>query len=381
MRLTKLSLLATAVLAAACGSSSNNTASDPLAAAVPDSPGTSLEATGASSEDANPSSNISMPLDGGIASGLEFLPVIRQGIHDLNQGMQQFFTPIGQLIATQGTDIVVGTSKIYGPLDQGGVTYQLTVKRFATNRYAWLLQGKTSGSASTVAFTSLAAGTLFHAATDEAHRGRGQIGVDLDAFASVSPGSLGEGKIYVAYSNYDVADTSGLAGDEKTLVYVLDKFTVDSSAHPAVSAAFVGHKTRTGVRAARVAYYGEIPALGGNTSLNELLLGRARFNPGVGGRADALLAGGNVPAGTAVYGAECWDVSESLTWQKVWNCDISTLACTVEGETGSAAACAVDLQTDDREAPSDSTSTTLEVGAPDPSVTATSTMPDFNNPS
>jgi hypothetical protein len=384
MRLKTLSFLAaTTVFAAACGSNTNSASTDQLAAAVPDVPGISLEATGASSEDATLSSDTTAvtPDAGSSApSGLTFLPVIRQGIHDLNQAVQQYFGPIAQLIATQGTDIVVGTSKSYGPLDQGGVTYLLTVKRFATNRYAWKLEGKPTGAAATVALTPLAAGTLFHAANDGMHRGRGQIGIDLDAYKTVNPAFLGQGKIYGAYSNYDNTEATGPAGDAKTLVYVLHDFSIDSSTTAPISAAFVGHKTRAGVRAARVLYYGDLPEFVGSPDKAELLLGRARFNPGVGGRADALVSGGDVPSGELIYGAECWDVSESLSWRKVWNCT-GPGACTVESEQGSVSACAVDLRDDTPEAPTNATDTTLEPGAPDPTVTPISAMPSFDSPS
>jgi hypothetical protein len=386
MRLSKAFLLAAATAVAACGSNSTSNGTDALAAAVPDGTGISLEATGAASEDTPLSSDqtsaaISTP-DAGAASGLTFLPVIRQGIHDLNQGLQNFFAPIGQLIATQGTDIVVGTSKSYGPTDINGVTYLVTIKRFATNRYAWKLEGKTTGSASTVALTPLAAGTLFHAANDEAHRGRGQIGVDLDAFATVSPGFLGQGKLYGAYSNYDVTDASGLASDVKTLVYVLKNFSIDATTTPPISAAFVGHKTSAGVRDARVLYYGDLPEFVGDPDHAELLLGRARFNPGVGGRADALVTGGDVPSGVFIVGAECWDVNESLGWRKVWSCtSLNPDSCTALSEQGNISACDVDLRVDMPEAPTDASSTSLDSGAPDPSVTAATGMPSFDNPS
>jgi hypothetical protein len=387
MQLSKAFLLIAATALAACGSSPNASAGDSLAAAVPDGAGISLEATGAASEDVTLSdtSEASVAADGGAASGLTFLPVIRQGIHDLNQGLETFFGPIGQLISTQGKDIVVGTSKTYGPVDQGGVTYLLTVKRFAPNRYAWKLEGKTTGAAVDVALTTLAVGTLFHASNDEAHRGRGQIGVDLDAFASVSPGFMGQGKLYGAYSNYEVSGAggaSGLAGDAKTVVYVLKNFSIDTSAHPPISAAFVGHKTLAGVRDARVLYYGELPEFVGTPDHAELLLGRARFNPGVGGRADALVTGGDVPSGVFIYGAECWDVSEDLGWRKVWSCtSLDPNSCTVESEQGNVMACAVDLRDDMPEAPTDGTSSALDNGAPDPSVSPITAMPSFDNPS
>jgi hypothetical protein len=382
MQLQKLSFLAAATLLAACGSS--NTTPDALAAAVPDFAGISLEATGAASESAtltvSPGLAATATADAGSApSGLEFLPVIRQGIHDLNQAVQQDFAPIAQLISTQGKDIAVGQSKQYGPMDQGGVTYLLTVKRFGNHRFAWKLEGKPAGAAATVAFTQLAVGTLFHSDNDMVHRGRGQIGFDLDAFKTVSPGFLGQGKLYGAYSNYDDTDPTGLAGDAKTLVYVLHDFSVDTTAHPPISAAFVGHKTRDGVRDARVLYYGDLPQFVGNPDHAELLLGRARFTPGVGGRADALVSGGDVPSGEVIYGAECWDKSEALSWQKVWACT-GPGGCTVESEQGNVSACAVDLQTDGPEAPSDGTSAGLEPGAPDPTVAPLTAMPSFDNP-
>jgi hypothetical protein len=380
-KLTKASLTLAALLAAACGS---NTSTEQLGAAVPDAAGLSLEATGAASESASLEASAALTADTHspalTASGLDYLPAIRAAIHDLNQGVQQFFAPIAQLLTTQGQDIVVGESKSFGPLDQGGVTYLLTVKHLGPQRFAWKLEGKPTGAAADVAFTGLAVGTVFHAAADAIHRGRGQIGIDLDAFKTVKPGFAGQGKLYGAYSHYDVgasAGASAVAGESKTLVYVLRDFTLDASAHPPVSAAFVGHKTAAGVRAVRVLYYGDLPQFVGNPDHAELLLGRARYNPGVGGRADALVTGGDVPNGELIYGAECWDGSENLTWQKVWVCT-GPGACTVQSETGNVSACDVELRTDAPEAPTDGTSTVLEPGAPDPTLAAPLGMPSFD---
>ncbi|HXX32649.1 MAG TPA: hypothetical protein VEJ89_18240 [Myxococcaceae bacterium] len=379
-------LLALALpLAAACGSNTSST--DQLQASVPDSTALTLEATGAASEDASLVSDgsaaaalrIGPASSADTASGLEFLPAIRTAIQDLNQGVKQFFDPIGQIIATQGTQIAVGSAETFGPQDKDGVTYLLTVKRFAPNRYAWKLEGKTTGAAADVAYTLLAVGTVFHADTDMAHRGRGQIGIDLDAFKVVKPGFMGQGKLYGAYSNYDSTDPSGVAGDAKTLVYVLQNFSSDTTAHAPVSAAFAGFKSRAGVRSVRVLYYGDLPEFVGNPDHAELLLGRARFNPGVGGRADALVTGGDVPNGELIYGAECWDANENLTWKKVWVCTAPN-ACTVSSETGSITACAVDLRDATAQAPASDQDLTPEAGAPDPSVTAATVMPSFDNP-
>ena len=381
MKFNRHAFLALAtLLAAACGSS---TSTDPFQASVPDYGGLSLEATGAASEGATLTSD-GAALTGTsssalTSSGLEFLPAIRTAIHDLNQGVKQFFEPIGNLIASQGTDIVVGTSKTFGPQDKDGVTYLLTVRRIGEHRYAWKLEGKPAGADATVAFTRLAVGTVFHAENDMAHRGRGQIGIDLDAFKTVKPAFAGQGKLYGAYSHYDSTDSSGVAGDSKTLIYVLSNFTIDASTTPPVSAAFVGHKNRAGIRGVRVLYYGDLPDFVGSPDLAELLLGRARFKPGVGGRADALVTGGDVPAGTLIYGAECWDMAETLTWKKVWSCTAPGV-CTVVSESGDRTACAVDLRDDAPDAPASPDDVSPEQGAPDPTVAVPAGMPSFDSP-
>jgi hypothetical protein len=376
MHLKKLSFLAAAtVLVAACGSS---TTPDQLQASVPDYEGLSLEATGAASEDS--ALTDSAPRPALTSDGLEFLPAIQTAIHDLNQGVKQFFQPIGELIATQGTDITVGTSKTYGPLDRDGVTYLLTVKHFAPNRFAWKLEGKPSGAAASVPFTKLAVGTVFHAETDRAHRGRGQIGIDLDAFKTVKPDFAGQGKLYGAYSHYD-SDPSSPAGDSKTLVYLLSNFTLDATVNAPVSAAFAGHKTPSGIRGVRVLFYGDLPAFVGTPDHAEFLLGRARFKPGVGGRADALVTAGDVPAGTFIYGAECWDRAEMLAWKKVWSCtSLDPSSCTPVSQSGDVMACDVDLRTDAPQAPTTDDDLSPEAGAPDPTVAAPTGMPSFESP-
>ena len=102
----------------------------------------------------------------------------------------------------------------------------------------------------------------------------------------------------------------------------------------------------------------------------------------MGGRADALVTGGDVPNGDFIYGAECWDVSENLSWRKVWSCtSLDPSRCTVQSEQGNVMACAVDLRDDMPEAPTDGMSTTVDTGAPDPSLAPVTAMPSFDNPS
>jgi hypothetical protein len=74
-------------------------------------------------------------------------------------------------------------------------------------------------------------------------------------------------------------------------------------------------------------------------------------------------------------------VSENLAWRKVWDCTTTPLVCTVASEQGNVMACAVGLQDDTYEAPTDAGSTTLEPGAPDPLVVPITAIPSFDNPS
>jgi hypothetical protein len=132
----------------------------------------------------------------------------------------------------------------------------LLVTRVAGNHFAWKLEVKVTGD-QTAAYVPFAAGTTFKAPGDGAHRGRGTIGVDLDAYKTVNTGFPGQGKLFVAFSHHGVgmSDADGGTDDlkSKTLVYVLRNFSADTSQWQPVDALFYAHKNGlSGVTSVRV---------------------------------------------------------------------------------------------------------------------------------
>jgi len=368
-------LLASLFLAAACGSSTSGP--DEFQAAVPTFSGVSAEVSGASAEGttltATQDSVVTTRAALQGSSAPDWLPKIRDAIRSLNEGLKDAFGPVEKLVLTNGPSQVRGQVYIYGPFDENGYSYLLSVVRVAGNHYAWKLQVKKTGDAD-AAYVLFAAGTTFKAPGDEAHRGRGTIGVDLDAYKTVVTTFPGQGKLFVAFSHHGfgpAAVDAGATGQSKTLIYGLRNFSADTSKWQPVDAVFYAHKNGlSGVTSVRVAAYGDIPEIPNDTPAKELLLARARFNPGVGGRAEVAITGGDL-AGKIFFGAECWDVAESLVFKATALCMLGevpgTGSCTWT-VTGDPAACKVVLATGERDhvEPSD-----LDDAAPDSDAPAT----------
>ena len=349
-------LVAGLLLAAACGSSSGP---DPYQAAVPTFSGLSAEVSGASAEGASltasvdPQAALIAPAPGAelqASTSPEWLPKIRDAIRSLNQGLKDAFGPVERLVLTNGPSQTQGQVYVYGPYDQAGFSYRLSVVRVAGNHYAWKLEVKKSGDADS-AYVRFAAGTTFKVPSDQVHRGRGTIGVDLDAYKTVVTTYPGQGKLFVAFSHHGfgpVAVDAGVTGQSKTLVYALRNFSADTSKWQPVDAVFYAHKNGlSGVTSVRVASYADIPEIPNDTPAKELLLGRARFNPGVGGRAEVAILGGDL-AGKIFFGIECWDRAESLVFKATALCSMGevpgTGAC-IWTKTGDESACRVVLAT------------------------------------
>jgi hypothetical protein len=330
MKLARQSfLVAGLVLVAACGSSRNGP--DEYQAAVPTFAGVSAELSGASSEAATIGGSASSeaaliaPTPGAEIQGSnspEWLPKIRDAIRSLNQGLKEAFGPLERLVLTSGPSQVQGQVYTYGPFDQNGYSYLLSVVRIAGNHYAWKLQVKKTGEP-TVPFVKFAAGTTFKAPSDEVHRGRGTIGVDLDAYKTVVTDFPGQGKLFVAFSHHGfgpAAADAGVTGQSKTLIYALRNFSADTSQWQPVDAIFYAHKNAiTGVTSVRVAAYADIPEIPEDTPAKELFFGRARFNPGVGGRAEVAIVGGDL-GNKVFFGRECWDAQEALVFKATALC-------------------------------------------------------------
>ena len=328
MKLARQSFLVAGLfLVAACGSSSGP---DPYQSAVPTFSGLSAEVSGASSEGASltastPEAALIAPAPGAelqASTSPEWLPKIREAIRSLNQGLKDAFGPVERLVLTNGPSQTRGEVYIYGPYDQAGFSYLLSVVRVAGNHFAWKLEVKKTGDADS-AYVRFAAGTTFKVPSDQVHRGRGTIGVDLDAYKTVVTTYPGQGKLFVAFSHHGfgpAAADAGVTGQSKTLVYALRNFSADTSKWQPVDAVFYAHKNGlSGVTSVRVASYADIPEIPNDTPAKELLLGRARFNPGVGGRAEVAIMGGDL-AGKIFFGIECWDRAESLVFKATALC-------------------------------------------------------------
>ncbi len=344
---TWMTMVAGLIFATACGSSTGSV--DEFGAAVPSQDGMTMEVSNSPSEAATldtaqvqSSAQALGSVDAG-ASGLIYLPKIREAIHSLNEGLRMAFGPVEALVVMDGKDLVKGESKQFGPFVQDGVQYLLTVKKLrgaSDNHFFWVLQAKAATADANAPFVAFAAGTNNHLASDAPRRGRGTIGVDLDAYATVKAGFPGVGKLFAAFSH---------SGGGKTLVYALAGFSSDTTQFSPVSAIFEGHKINaTGVTSVRVLDYGDIIQTPDAPLVNEFLLARARYNPGVGGRAEVVVFGGDA-ANTVYYGKECWDVAESLAFRAVFACTSGTPetggACVkVEADSfGDIAACRVQL--------------------------------------
>jgi len=118
----------------------------------------------------------------------------------------------------------------------------------------------------------------------------------------------------------------------------------------------------------RVASYADIPEIPNDTPAKELLVGRARYNPGVGGRAEVAITGGDL-SGKVFFGVECWDKAEALVFKATALCSLGeepgTGSCTWT-KTGDEAACHVVLATGMRDhvEPSDESDASPDPDAP-----------------
>ena len=396
MKLAPQFLVAGLFLAAACGSSNSN-GPDEYQAAVPTFSGLSAEVSGATSEGASLTASagaeqsLIVPAPGAdlqASTSPEWLPKIRDAIKSLNQGLKDAFGPVEQLVLTRGPSQTRGQVYQYGPYDKDGFSYLLSVVRVAGNHYGWRLQVKATG-ATDATYVAFAAGTTFKVPSDQVHRGRGTIGIDLDAYKTVVTTFPGQGKLFVAFSHHGFgvggAD-AGVSNDQsKTLVYALRNFSADTTQWQPVDAVFYAHKNGlSGVTSVRVASYADIPEIPNDTPAKELMLGRARYNPGVGGRAEVAVLGGDL-GDKIFFGRECWDRAEALVFKATALCSLGevpgTGSCTWT-VTGDESACDVVLATGMRDYvdPSEQNDAAPDPDAPASDVpTVPDTMPSGND--
>lgn len=374
MRFGKSVVLGAAlVFASACGN--NSTVEDTeYVEATPDLSGTALEING----EAAAEEGAALIAEGfGVnqaeleGSAPEFLQGARATVKTLNGTLKMAIAPIVELTnsAPVEQDTQVKEVLVYGPKDVGDANWRFKMKKVAEQRFAWKLEARAKGSTDDAAFKVVAAGGLTKGA--RAHRGRGTIGINLDNYKAVVPAATGQGKLLASFAH--------TAGDDKSLAYRLKGFTPNPANFEPLTGAFVGHRLLPS-KATRIRIFAHHNLAQSATAEKERVFSTIRFVPGLGGRADVLAVGGDIPADKVYVGAACWDPQEKETFKVLRVCVKGTLNCTKVEEVGTREACPSDWRSD-VEAPSENPdNTTPEPGAPtdaQPEAVPADVTPEF----
>lgn len=328
--------------------------------ATPDFDGLALEISGVAAE----SGGLTSARQDGLGEGApHFLREARQGIAHLNAQVRRVIAPIAELVNESRGTTAAGDAKVYGPKDRGNASYRLTISRQAANKFGWRLEAKALG-ADDSSFVTVAGGFLVKG--EQPHRGRGALGVDLDALRAVDTSVVPQGKVLCGFAH---------VGESKTLSYRLKGFTPDAAVHAPMDAAFVGHRVMpsgaTAVRLVTLADIHEDPT----KTLQELVRARVRYLPGTGGRADVLATGGDVPVGKVLVGTACWDAQETEGFYALRLCEQGKpLTCQLVRSAGVRSNCALGADVD--EPPGDNPlDASPEADAPSVDVEAPTSMP------
>jgi hypothetical protein len=324
--------------------------------ATPEASAFSLELTGDSASEALPPDETAPAALGSSQQALgapvpEWLAHTRFAIASLNAAVARVLRPIETLIALDHGQAAIGDSRTWGPHDDAGATYRFTMKKLALKTYGWALEAKPLG-APDASYQVVMAGAIELGVLP--HRGRGVMGIDLDKLAAIDTTVHGAGQLLVGFAHVD---------GFKVLAYGLHGFTPDVSTFDPVDAVFSGWRGPDGATRVRVAAYDD---LGGSPSpARELLLMHARWRPLVGGRVDAIVSAGDVPAGHVFQASACIDrdLDEGFLIER--DCAVGG-GCSVIRTAGSVSACFFG----DEELPAaDPMDPTLEPGAPEnPSI-------------
>lgn len=252
----------------------------------------------------------------------------QHAIHQLNQGLRSFLTPIVKLVRNQEPDQVIGATSIWGPIKKGDVEYRLLLRHAASGRYAWRLDARAADSKGS--YSRIALGLLDRGA--QARRGKGALGVDLDALGELNSDVKARGKILVGFRHGE---------DGTTVGYGLRDFTADPDNKAGIDAVLRGVHLKGGINRVRLAFYGDVD--GSETEQEELVLARLRHLRGVGGRSDLVVLGGDIPEGQMWVRSQCWTAKLAKVFSEVQLCpleppiDLST--CDVLETEGDVTAC------------------------------------------
>jgi hypothetical protein len=271
---------------------------------------------------------LSLHLDAPAADGLA-RP--REAVQELNQALRDFLQPIAALVRSAEPDQVTGNVAQWGPVTRGTTEYRFFVRKGLLKRFGWLLQARPEGSSAE--FANVAAGGIQVGAV--VRRGRGVVGVDLDALADVDPTVHARGKVLAAFAH-------GPAGT--ALAYGLHDFARNREHTTPVDAAFQGVHLSGGFNRVRLAFHGNLPETA--TAAPELVLARVRHHRNNGGRADLLVTGGDIANGKVWLVSECWSAGLASTYRIVRECPgdgIGGARCVEQSSKGEPSACLQEL--------------------------------------
>ena len=286
----------------------------------------------------------------------------REAVHALNQALRHFMQPIVALVRNNEPSDTQGRVKMWGPVTRGPTEYRFFLRHGTLRHYGWVLEGRFAGSND--AFTTVAAGSITVGFAPR--RGKGTLGVDLDALASVDPTVTAHGALLARFAH-------GAAGS--IVGYRLRDFVGENGGH-AVNALVQGVHLKGGINRVRLAYRGNLPETA--SSAPELVLARARHQRGEGGRADVLVTGGDIASGHVWAVSECWNAELASGFRRVLDCPgdgIGGERCEVVSSVGDASACralfaAAEFPPSDADTPMD------DDESPEGQVTPPDAMPD-----
>jgi hypothetical protein len=337
-RMIRQRLLLAAALALGLSACGKSTAPD-FAAGTPDAAGLTLETTGGAGDGlvadvpaAGAALTVASSGPGALAATLptcqdyEFTCNIRRSVKGVNLFVRAALEPVEALVAAGPSASPSDDVRVYGPvaLPPAPATpvanFRLTVKFIGDETFRWKLEAQPTSPAD-APFQLVMAGQLHRG--DLPHRGRGVVGIDLDALHAVNATAFtGQGKLLAAFAH---------VGLQKALVFAAHGFSADGVQTP-VSAVFAGWKNAVGQARVRLAALSDFDK---TTAQDELLLGRAGYWPLLGaGRTAVAVVGGDVGshsvAGSfdvkAFLGLECFGpgIEANVTYRALWTCGTNT---------------------------------------------------------
>ncbi|HEY6106143.1 MAG TPA: hypothetical protein VIV59_09200 [Anaeromyxobacteraceae bacterium] len=316
-------MAALAALLAACG--------DPdFAGGTPDVAGLTLETAGGPADGlpGAPLLSRNAAAVSATCQDWEYLCLVQEGVAGLNAFVRAAVEPVEQLVRLEPA-APTRRLRVFGPADlavwgqpQPVASFRLAVLWVRDEVFRWRLDAKRLSDPDLPgSWTPVLAGQLTRG--ERAHRGRGVLGIDVDAFrAAVNDPLLvsGQGKLLAGFAH---------VGGHKALAYALRNFQATSTSAFVPAAVFVGHKLEGGPARVRLAGWNEFTpdAAGGPDAGLELLLSRAGWWPGVGGRAAVAVLGGDVPSygqpGFAVdlfLAVGCYDATQAEGYRNLFAC-------------------------------------------------------------